>query len=751
MAPDIFALTEYPNEALIKNIWTHPLIWKTQREEVKSYCELYKKSGIKILYEKYYKYGRFFVKNHKIRSSTIMWSGIRSALFAETEYDVDIVNCHSNILLDICKTNDFYDTTHLKYYCSFRDDVINMFDINQDIINNYNNKNQCNYDKKDIVKNLITRILYGGSVDYWKREFSLEDIVIPDFITNFIDEIKTITHLIVSADKRFRDIVDYERQRRLDKAKLKYSKNFDIEKFNVKPSKYLSVILQEYECLIVMNTFDIVKLYDFVITSYNYDGFQVLKKNGIEDLINTINNNAFCLSHNDKNYITFDNIKFIIKEFKNSIDTSVLIDTDSDSFNRKLFHLTNDYATKRDYFNKFFAKIDSPSCYVEKEGVKFIIFKKCDFVCAFENLRYNEFKYNRRTDSFDPVDSQFINRWMHDTTTPVYKTMNFYPNIKECPDDVFNMWTDLPIKSIPLDSDADTSLLYEHLNMLLFNKENVDWFLNWLAHIVQFPHIKTQVCPVLYDPINGTGKSMVAEKYLEKIIGIYKMIVTCRTNDVFGTYTNTQGKLLCVFNEARGKDTYELHDIIKDSITCEHMMMNQKYISAVQIKDYMNYIITSNNLNSVKIEDSDRRFMVIKTNSAKRGDVEYFKRLLIDLNDVVIMRKFYEELMARDLSNFSASLDRPKSEIMELMKEDNVDFIIEFVKYWKAEVDEANGVYKTNMRAMDLYVLFKNWYEMCGYPIIHRPSLTKFGTRLKVSKELVLYYKSNGFIYYRLL
>jgi len=102
-----------------------------------------------------------------------MWNAVRSALFQDTEYDIDIVNCHSNILLDLCKTNDFYDIDCLKYYCENRDDVINLFNINQELIDKYNKDNKCKYDKKDIVKNLVTRVLYGGSIESWRKELIL--------------------------------------------------------------------------------------------------------------------------------------------------------------------------------------------------------------------------------------------------------------------------------------------------------------------------------------------------------------------------------------------------------------------------------------------------------------------------------------------------------------------------------------------------------------------------------------------------
>ena len=739
-----FILKEFPNNNLIKNIWTHPDIWTTQRDEVRNYCDLYKETGIDIKYIKYYRYGRYFVKNHKVRSSTIMWNAIRSALFQDTEYDIDIVNCHANLLLDICKTNDFYDIDNLKYYCDNRDEVINLFDIDEKLINEYNKNNKSNYDKKDIVKNLITRILYGGSIEAWKKEFNI-DYELPEFIANFINEININTNLIIK-DKRFKDIIDYETQRRLEKAKKKYGKSFDIQKFTIKPSKFLSIILQEYETLIIMKCFEIVKNNNFTITSYNYDGFQILKKEGAYDLLNTINTTDFFLSHNTSNFINFENIKFIIKPFKNAIDTKDLLLLDTDDFDIKTFNLCQSYDYKKHYFEKYFAKILSPTMFVESKKNDYILYKRTDFGVAYSHLHY--WVLNKKDEL---IKKPFISEWVNDCDIRFYNNVDYYPTMDMCPKNTFNLWNDFPIKSIPLDESADTSLLHLHLKTLLNEDEiDIEWFLNWLAHIVQFPHKKTEVAVILYDKQFGTGKSMIAEEFLKKIIGIRKMIITCKTDKVFGKFTNTQGKLLCVLNEASGKETFELNEVIKESITGKTIEMEKKGVDSVRISDYLNYIITTNNLNCIKLEEGDRRFMVFNTSSKMKGDVEYFNNLASVLDDDIIMRKFYEELMNRDLSKFNPSRDRQNNKIMDIMKEHNVDVVLEFINYWKQEVDDVNvdAMIKSKMKGMDLYKEFIKYYEMCGNNMNSKPSLTKFGTRIKSYDSKVGYIrKTTGFYY----
>jgi uncharacterized protein YqfB (UPF0267 family) len=181
--------------------------------------------------------------------------------------------------------------------------------------------------------------------------------------------------------------------------------------------------------------------------------------------------------------------------------------------------------------------------------------------------------------------------------------------------------------------------------------ECAEYVLNWFAHIVQKPERKTEVCILLYGA-QGCGKSTIGEYILRKIIGLDKMIITSKADKMFGRFVNTQGKLLAVLNEASGKDTFNICDILKDAITCTTTEQEKKGIDVITITDYTNYVFTTNNINSVKVPEDDRRFMPIEINNVLKNNVSYFKELYADLDNDLIMRKFYDELMKRPLENF---------------------------------------------------------------------------------------------------
>ena len=53
-----------------------------------------------------------------------------------------------------------------------RDELFKSFLIDNDCINEYNNDNNNDYTKKDLIKKLLTRILYGGLYENWLKEFN---------------------------------------------------------------------------------------------------------------------------------------------------------------------------------------------------------------------------------------------------------------------------------------------------------------------------------------------------------------------------------------------------------------------------------------------------------------------------------------------------------------------------------------------------------------------------------------------------
>jgi hypothetical protein len=741
--PKTFTLREYPNPLYINDIAKHPAIWKDHVELLENYCENYDDlyGCVSVDYVKNTEYGRYFVKDPTMMSCTLMWNRIRATLFNESDYDLDIVCCHQNILATLLKNNTNYNIEKLEHYCTHRNEIIESVELNDDAVKDYNKCKKDNKTKKDIIKSLFTIILYGGTIDTWREEYgiTLEHYKSNTFVNEYINEIQMNSNIIIG-DVRFKNIVESVRVLKIKEAKEKYKKKFTNEKFKLKNGCVLSVILQEYETLIIEKAMSFVESQKCSVTSYNYDGFQIRKVAHIDQLVTDLNN---VIAETEFNKFKFENIKFIVKPFKNALDVKVVV-LNSINYDNKEMTKTTNYKKQKEYFERFHAKIETPFCYIrhDENGTMFIKPKDLNSI------------YNPITTATTIRDNPrikaskffgFIDGWSYDENQRTYYTYNYYPEPSMCPKNIYNLWQPFPILKTLLDLEADTSKIYAFINTLL--GECAEYVLNWFAHIVQKPARKTEVCILLYGA-QGCGKSTIGEYILRKIIGLDKMIITSKADKMFGRFVNTQGKLLAVLNEASGKDTFNICDILKDAITCTTTEQEKKGVDAVSVTDYTNYIFTTNNINSVKVPEDDRRFMPIEINNVLKNNVSYFKELYADLDNDYIMRKFYEELMNRDLSNFNPSRNRIETELMKDMKAMNKNCIKDFIDYWKEKIisssSEDGNFMEKRMSGGKLYDCFNHFWVIEGRRTETKPTFKKFSIELKQFKDNVIFNDKNN-------
>jgi len=724
----ILNLEEYPNNIIVKNIWKHESIHESQKLNIKKYCDKVVDGKVKVEYYMKNEYGRLHLKDPTVYSSVAMWNAVRSTLFADTEYDIDIVGCHQNILLGICK--GIVECDKLEYYCNNRPEIITSIDINDNAIVKFNKDNMDNKTKKDLVKSLFTIIMYGGSVSTWEKEFALtiDDYTLTPFVKEFTDEINMLADVVVhlpqyksikkqvylkQKTKRIKQIA-YENANKKDKRRK--DEVFDVDKFTVKSCKTLSIILQDIERLIITDAIAFLQTDKGVtVTSYNYDGFQVLKSSFDIDLIQVLNK---------KIEAKWKYISFIVKPFSEQLDMRSIPDTahiiDIDEFN-----LIDSYEYKKAYIETYIVHIQIPSMYV-------VLNTNGDVVNKMPTSKlleaFNHFKYINE----EGKEKSFIPNWISDSHKRSLFKYEYNPPPIITPKGSFNAWNGWAIDHTEYKK-ADTSRIYNHIRFMsgLSNTEEVyEYLLNWFAWTVQKPALKTMVCLIFYGK-QRSGKSCIAENLLSKIMGKDKLMITGNVDSVFGKHSNTGNKHLVVLNEANGKDTKNIHEVIKDAISRELVQVNPKGIDAYEATDYVNYIMTTNNISAVDVPSDDSRFMPIAVNNCLIGNIDYFKELRADLDNDDVMGCFYNDLMARDLTGWNACVNRPMTDLKSDMVELSISPYQEFINWLYIELADDFKVGNTIDRSgTELYSMFKRFWSEVGR--FNQPSTqTKLGVELK--------------------
>ncbi|KAA6367688.1 MAG: hypothetical protein EZS28_036785 [Streblomastix strix] len=88
--------------------------------------------------------------------------------------------------------------------------------------------------------------------------------------------------------------------------------------------------------------------------------------------------------------------------------------------------------------------------------------------------------------------------------------------------------------------------------------------------------------------------------------------------------TVNENKMLIFTKEMKNflESTMSHKDAIKSIIIEDQLVINEKRIHKHEVQNLMNVMIVTNNINPLKIENSDRRYVVCECNPVHRGDLQ---------------------------------------------------------------------------------------------------------------------------------
>ena len=707
-----FTLTEYPDKNLINDIFRHPDIYDAERKRIRKYCDIANKNKnkIKIDYVKKTKYGRYYPKDGSLISATYMWRKLRSSLFSDTEYDLDIKSCHFQLLINELRKEKF-ELENLQYLINNRDELFKSFLIDEDCIKQYNDDNKKDYTKKDVIKKLLTRILYGGVYENWLKEFNLsdDDVKIPKWYYEVKEDLKQGINVLTRRERYneiniFDDIkldilqdkkIEWDEQQIIDckKDKRKKPKDFNINDYQVAQPRIIARYFQELESKTIDNTYNFIKkTFNIRPTAYCYDGLQYRKSDisNIDEFIDTINKNTDVVFE----VKAFDDKLSDVKKYKDS----VFFDADE-------FKMLFTSSAQQNYFNKYYFKIHSLNgmCYLNERGS----------LIPVKNEKSHFAKIN-----------EFWQDYQFDNKIKEYFGIGVYPNKDLCPDRIYNTWEGFDAEKFEFKEEVSIETLKYHFKVVANYDDKVyEYLLNYFAHLIKKPHIKTGVC-LLIQGLQGTGKTTLVENLLKRLMGLKYVYDTDDIDSIVGKFNSAiAGKFVVVLNEATGRDTNQVVDKIKNIITRTSVNIEYKGIDPFPSIDYCNYAFTTNNIKPISITKDDRRFQILECSDKYKGNNDYFTKLFASINDDKTIYSFYKFLMERDISKFNPERDRVITEATTDLHNLNKDPIEIFLEHIHTEEYEKDS---NRIKTRTLYEDFrKHMYEIGYKNVCNMPTFGK--------------------------
>lgn len=236
--------------------------------------------------------------------------------------------------------------------------------------------------------------------------------------------------------------------------------------------------------------------------------------------------------------------------------------------------------------------------------------------------------------------------WLKSTKKSRYRNVVFRPDADF---EDLNLWSGIPCAPI---MNGDVSLVLELINVLCGGNEVKARYLTmWLAHMVQRPEEKCVIVPVIIGE-QGTGKGLFTDGLLYRILTGSFYIRLDKPGTIKERFNAEQSrKFLTVLDEASWRGDHELVGIMKSLTGSSTMTVEEKFGGRYTIENYSRYIITSNDLESVRIEVSNRRYLVLESSNAWKGTGK-FKELANALRGGNLHRAFYGYLLGLDISDF---------------------------------------------------------------------------------------------------
>jgi putative DNA primase/helicase len=701
--------TENVDYELVKLLANDATIPDDIRETFKTtiYKNIKLNGDISVKHAQRHGLGRFYPENRQ--SLIINAKSIKQTLFKFGNWaDIDMVKGHPTIAVEVFK--GIIDLPNINYYINNFDDIVSTLSIFYKVDGGVLDK--------DNVKFLFNMMIYGGSPNTWINDISIGGGGYdPKKIVGFKEH-----HPLVLGFQRechlMSDRVFINNPTLVNKLKKTEDEGRDTK------NRVISYFFQIIENHIVYLAYGLLVNLNIITPrkcGLEYDGLNIPDNGTIYDkdeITNVLNN--FVKSK------TGMDIKFKFKGYDNVIKRHIntrenmtavpvnnaimaVVENDDIDDSDEIFDIMSQE------FEKTHTKIINDAVFIKQLPDRNVLMSKKNLQIAYEHMTCGKNKNGT------PVS--FINKWASCNDKINKKdTMEIYPNASKCPENVFNLWIPFVMelyseKYIEMTTELDIYL--KHIMILCGNDKLVyDYFIGWVAMMIQQPEIKTTMIGLISKEGSGKGTLMYS---LTRMLGKNKVFETKDpARDVWGNFNGIMiDAFLVNLNELEYKDTMEADGRIKALITDSAMTINQKGAPQINITSHHHFIMTTNKENPMKTSGDDRRKLIIRSSDELIKQVSdsqeikdekdaYFSNMYKMLNDDNVIKTCYEYFKNYDLTNYNYK-QIPTTEHQNGMKE----LSMSSVERWLCDFVRSNYQYgKIEMFGQEAFNAFSAWCKL---------------------------------------
>ena len=279
-------------------------------------------------------------------------------------------------------------------------------------------------------------------------------------------------------------------------------------------------------------------------------------------------------------------------------------------------------------------------------------------------------------------------------------------------------------------------ILKDHIKFILCrgNEQSYEYIIKWIARIIQFPHEKNSVA-LVFKSKQGSGKGLFVELVMN-IIGFAYSAIISNMESLTGRFNSRlANKLITHLDEAQNfGGSRKINNIMKSILTQKIINIERKGMEVIAMKDFNNYIISTNEDFPMKVEELNRRvaaFLALSKNEKLFHDftlryskyiIGYFDILAGKINDTETQIHFFHYLAQYDLRGFKTE-NIPETKFLKELRIRSAPPVLDFLRDLVdlLEERELNCNEKIDFNSQDQFAGLsseKKWSDLNGLEVL---------------------------------
>ncbi|MXQ07891.1 hypothetical protein GQ651_08535 [Alphaproteobacteria bacterium GH1-50] len=328
------------------------------------------------------------------------------------------------------------------------------------------------------------------------------------------------------------------------------------------------------------------------------------------------------------------------------------------------------------------------------------------FIRRSDLKQFNKDQWNSLFADLEPEGSLLNKVWRSKTPVRRFESLAYIPGKPELiGDSTYNIWR--PSRIEP--AEGDVSVIEEHLAYLLPDPVERGHLIDFMHFACVKPEVKIHFA-LLLQGMQGTGKTAVGT-LMKRIVGTAN-VAEPSPDELKSQWTKWQeGASLALVEELMMNGRLELANKLKPVITNETLRIEDKGAPLYSIPNHLNMLCFTNHENAVRLEEGDRRWLVLFSPAEPRDDAYYSR--LFDFIEGDGPARWLRRLQAHEPA-LNPKGRAPETAAKAAMREASLTDVESTVREWM-----ASG---TGPMANDLFRFDDAWGMLSGRS--HKSNLT---------------------------